>query len=301
MKSLGREFIVAILLLANTAGLGAQALRNTITFDNQSGEFSLVKLVGPTAQTVEVPSGEKRTVAVAAGEYYLLARYGADPRRYTYSRGESFKVEETATQYSALTITLHKVIGGNYPARPASAEEFDRVTPGMAHQARPVGEGTLVPALPSAPGFYRVEDGKYLKQPDCRGDECKMCVPKDWVDAVRMTPVTRRAPAILLQSLIVSPQKGQGVPSIITLPVDSPTLTVIDPVLKAIDSSGEALLLSFKENLVPGTYTVLQRLPGAVRYARFMSAQDAICFVALDSSSKYLETQAAPLGVFVVR
>jgi len=128
MKSLGAGFVVAILFLASTASLGAQALRSTITFDNQSGEPALVKLVGPTAQTVEVPNREQRAVAVAAGGYYLLARYGADPRHYTYSRGDPFKVEETTTQSAVITITLHKVVGGNYPSRSASREEFDQAS-----------------------------------------------------------------------------------------------------------------------------------------------------------------------------
>src|SRR2546422_10305944 len=111
MKSLGSGFVVAILLLICAAGLMAQ-VRSTIAFDNQSGGSALVKLVGPTAQAVEVPHGEKRMVTVAAGEYYLLARYGADSRRYTYSRGNLFKVEETTTQSAVITITLHKVVGG---------------------------------------------------------------------------------------------------------------------------------------------------------------------------------------------
>lgn len=106
MKSLGSGFVVAILLLACAANLEAQALRNTITFDNQSGEPALVKLVGPTAQAIDVPNGEKRTVTVAAGEYSLLARYGADPKRYTYSRGNPFKVEETTTPYKASLLKI---------------------------------------------------------------------------------------------------------------------------------------------------------------------------------------------------
>lgn len=130
MRSLSSGFAVTILLLFSAVGFAAQALRGSITFDNQSGEPALVKLVGPTTQAVEVPNGEKRTVNVAAGEYYLLARYGADPKRYIYSRGDPFKVEETATRYSVITITLHKVVGGNYPTHPTSAEEFDRAFAG---------------------------------------------------------------------------------------------------------------------------------------------------------------------------
>lgn len=118
--------IVATLLLIGLTGIQAQSLHGTITFDNQSGEPALVKLIGPTGHVVEVPHGQTRTVNVAPGEYYLLARYGTDSSRYTYSRGNPFKVEETGTQYSVLTITLHKVVGGNYPTRTTSREEFDK-------------------------------------------------------------------------------------------------------------------------------------------------------------------------------
>jgi hypothetical protein len=124
MKLLGRGFSGAVLVLV--AGIGfAQTGRSTISLDNQSGEPALVKLVGPTGHIVEVPSGTSRTVNVTAGEYYLLARYGSDPGRYAYSRGNPFKVEETASQYSAITITLHKVVGGNYPTQSSSRAEFD--------------------------------------------------------------------------------------------------------------------------------------------------------------------------------
>lgn len=105
----------------------AQELKNTITFENQSGEYVLVKLVGPTAQSLEVPNGETRTVNVAAGEYSILARYGSTPDQYTYTKGDPFMVTKTTTQYSAMTITLHKVVGGNYPAHPTSQEEFDKI------------------------------------------------------------------------------------------------------------------------------------------------------------------------------
>lgn len=99
---------------------------NTITLVNNSGEPALVKLVGSTPQTVEVPDGQSRTVPVASGEYSLLARYGAAQGHYTYSRGDPFTVTQTATEYSAITITLHKVVGGNYQTEPASKAEFER-------------------------------------------------------------------------------------------------------------------------------------------------------------------------------
>lgn len=109
----------------------AQNYQNTITFDNQSGEPALVKVIGTTGQTVEVPKGQSRTVNVAAGEYYLLVRYGSKPDQYSYTKGDPFTVNQTAIQYSVINITLHKVVGGNYPTHPSSHEEFDRTEPNI--------------------------------------------------------------------------------------------------------------------------------------------------------------------------
>lgn len=115
-------------LRANLPDVNALDNPNTITFDNQSGEPALVKLVGPTRQAVDVPKGQKRTVHVAAGEYHLLIRYGSDAREYSYSKGDPFKVHKNATQYSSISITLHKVVGGNYPIRQTTRKKFDSAT-----------------------------------------------------------------------------------------------------------------------------------------------------------------------------
>jgi hypothetical protein len=85
-----------------------------------------VQLVGPTQHTVEVPHGEQLIVRVTSGEYYLLTRYGKSPDEYLYTKGDPFNVHETTNQYSSITITLHKVVGGNYPSRLSSREEFER-------------------------------------------------------------------------------------------------------------------------------------------------------------------------------
>ena len=106
---------------------------NTVTFDNQSGQPALVKLVGPTPQEVEVPVGQKRTVTASPGQYYIKTRYGT-PGRYRYTKGDDFLIKETATTRSQITITLHKVVGGNYETEAISAEEFATTSP--AHQTR---------------------------------------------------------------------------------------------------------------------------------------------------------------------
>jgi hypothetical protein len=39
------------------------------------------------------------------------------------------RVTQTSTQHSVITITLHKVVDGNYHSDPISAAEFDRASP----------------------------------------------------------------------------------------------------------------------------------------------------------------------------
>ena len=138
-------FILA--LSASLPIVSAQENPNTITFDNKSGELGLVKLIGSTAQTVEVPNGQSRMVKVAAGEYYILAQYGDKPDAYRYSKGDPFTVTQTATQYSVITITLHPVVDGNYPTHPISPEEFDK-TSVTAQQGDQSEIKTLTPTSP---------------------------------------------------------------------------------------------------------------------------------------------------------
>jgi hypothetical protein len=111
------------------ADASAQTKQATVTFDNQSGNPAVVKLIGPTGALAEVPSGQKRTVKVTGGQYYIVTRYGADPDQYTYSKGDAFNVTQTSRQYSVITITLHKVENGNYSSRQIPAEEFERAKP----------------------------------------------------------------------------------------------------------------------------------------------------------------------------
>ena len=122
-------FVVMQILAVHVATVQARN-RSTLTLINQSGLAALVKVVGPTARTIAVPKGQRRTVYVAAGTYHLLVRYGSAPKQYSYSKGQPFNVVQTATQYSAISITLHKVVGGNYRTRPVSAKEFDKAAAG---------------------------------------------------------------------------------------------------------------------------------------------------------------------------
>jgi len=104
----------------------SQSSPNTITFDNKSGEIALVKLMGPTKVAVEVPSEQEKTVHASAGEYYILVRYGTRKEKYTFTKGDPFTITQSGRQYSIITITLHKVIDGNYNTEPVSAEEFNQ-------------------------------------------------------------------------------------------------------------------------------------------------------------------------------
>jgi len=81
-KLLGGLIGVSLILCIALDPAVAQTPPNTITFDNQSGEFD-------------------------------------------YTKGDPFKVSQAPGQYSAITITLHKVVQGNYHAEPVSGNEFE--------------------------------------------------------------------------------------------------------------------------------------------------------------------------------
>ena len=123
---LGRLAVLASLLLPSISAGHAEAPRARITFDNQSSQPALVNLIGPSRRTTEVPNLQKRTITATGGEYYILTRYGSKSDDYTYSKGDRFHVTQTARHYSVITITLHKVVGGNYGSKKISADEFER-------------------------------------------------------------------------------------------------------------------------------------------------------------------------------
>ena len=112
----------AFALFAIISALDACAA-NSVIFDNQSGNPAIVKLVGPTSTSVSVQNGKTETVQASAGHYYIKVRYGTSGN-YVYGKGEDFDVTETATSSSEITITLHKVLNGNYRTRPMTETEF---------------------------------------------------------------------------------------------------------------------------------------------------------------------------------
>ncbi len=111
------------LLIAVT--FNAYAQENTVTFDNQSGEQALVRLIGPTYQEIAVPTGGKKTVTAAAGRYHIKVQYGTSGK-YRYTKGEEFDVTSSSTTSSQIIITLHKVQQGNYETKPINAQEFEK-------------------------------------------------------------------------------------------------------------------------------------------------------------------------------
>jgi hypothetical protein len=125
-SALLRLAVLASMLLPTIPAPHAETPRAQITFDNQSGQPALVKLVGPSRRTAQIPDRQRRTVSAVGGKYYILTRYGSKPDEYRYSRGDSFNVTQTATRRSIITITLHKVKDGNYGSKDIAADEFER-------------------------------------------------------------------------------------------------------------------------------------------------------------------------------
>jgi hypothetical protein len=102
----------------------ATSEKNTLTFINQSGDDALVKLVGLSKRTVEVPNGGSQTVNIAGGEYRIYVRYGRGPN-YRYAKGEAFKIIDSETTNTKAKLTLHGVINGNYHTYGSSENEFN--------------------------------------------------------------------------------------------------------------------------------------------------------------------------------
>jgi hypothetical protein len=133
------------------------AQNNRVAFDNQSGELALVKLIGPTQTEIEVPPGAKVGTAATAGKYIIKVRYGT-PGAYHYSKGDEFEVKETATTASDITITLHKVVAGNYDAVPISEEEFGPNSTSRAGRTNPKEGQTSGTTAPPVASVERAKD-----------------------------------------------------------------------------------------------------------------------------------------------
>jgi len=93
---------------------------SVISLDNRSGSDILVRLLGPSAQTVTVPDGQPFGARVAVGDYYVLVRYGKSPSEYLFDKAGPIPVTETGGKHSVVHITLQRPAADNPKAR----EEF---------------------------------------------------------------------------------------------------------------------------------------------------------------------------------
>ncbi len=93
---------------------------SVISLDNRSGSDVLVRLLGPSAQTVTVPDGQPFGARVAVGDYYVLVRYGKSPSEYLFDKAGPIPVTETGGKHSVVHITLQRPAADNPKAR----EEF---------------------------------------------------------------------------------------------------------------------------------------------------------------------------------
>lgn len=126
MVSKARGIGLALALLLTVMAVPSRAAgRPTIAFENRSGENAAVRLVGPTGGLVTVADGSTRTVEVSGGAYRIYVRYGVEGK-YRYTRGDSFTIYEGPDGVDQISITLHKVVGGNYGTSPSSEAEFNR-------------------------------------------------------------------------------------------------------------------------------------------------------------------------------
>jgi uncharacterized protein (TIGR03067 family) len=75
---------------------------------------------------VEEAQASQSRADFTAGRYIIKVRYGV-PGQYRYTKGEEFEVKASSTTQSEITITLHKVVAGNYESHPISGSAFGEV------------------------------------------------------------------------------------------------------------------------------------------------------------------------------
>jgi hypothetical protein len=122
------KYIISLILIITLFPLllTAQKYFNTITLINDSGENAFVKVIGTIELQVDVPKKKSTVVNVSAGTYYILVRYGKNPKNYSFTKGEPFSVTQTEKEYTAISITLNKTVSGNYNTNPSTSEEFNK-------------------------------------------------------------------------------------------------------------------------------------------------------------------------------
>ncbi|MDT7044095.1 hypothetical protein [Candidatus Nitronereus thalassa] len=122
-------WLVLIVWLVGQTGISyAEQPGNILTIQNDSGQFALVKTVGPTRAVTKIPLDQKKSVRLAPGEYYILVRFGFAPKEYIYTRGEPFTVKQEENKFTLTTITLHRVVAGMENNHEVSGDEFENFT-----------------------------------------------------------------------------------------------------------------------------------------------------------------------------
>lgn len=129
-KTFLRRGVTLVLLLtyslvAPIAISQAQKAGNLLTIQNDSGQFVLLKTVGPTRAVVKIPLDQKKRIHLTPGEYYILVRFGFAPKEYIYTKGETFTVRQEEETYSQTIVTLHRIVSGMDNPHEVTREEFE--------------------------------------------------------------------------------------------------------------------------------------------------------------------------------
>jgi len=93
---------------------------SVISLQNQAGTDATVRLLGPSGQVLTVVDGQSFGARVAAGDYYVLVRYGKNPSEYLFDKAGPISVIEPSGQHWVGHVTLRKPAADNPKAR----EEF---------------------------------------------------------------------------------------------------------------------------------------------------------------------------------
>ena len=93
---------------------------SVISFQNQSGTDATVRLLGPSSQVLTIVNGQSFGARVAAGDYYVVVRYGKNDSEYLFEKAGPIPVTEPSSKHSEVRITLQQPAADDSKAR----EEF---------------------------------------------------------------------------------------------------------------------------------------------------------------------------------
>ncbi|KIX13171.1 hypothetical protein [Dethiosulfatarculus sandiegensis] len=103
--------------------------KNFVRFVNRSGQPATVRIFNQKTKVkveeLEVPDRASKGVLTQNGVYYIVTRYGETEKDYRYSKGKKITVQPPAGKRQVVTITLHKIKGGNYPTQKAEKSQFE--------------------------------------------------------------------------------------------------------------------------------------------------------------------------------